>query len=698
VPALRASRRASLFRAPLDTGLSLDAALRCLHDADRPFAFTGAWAGGGALLGCSPVRVAGDAEDPFALLAATTHDQGSQTFVGGGWIGYLGYPLRAAVERVDPPPPAAHSMPAFALSYYDHVVRRGADGAWWFEALWSAARASQLEDRRAWWSRRLADPPEERAARAADWRATPTAEGHAELVAACRERIHAGDLFQANVCAELAGRFDGSPLELFIRGVRKLAPDRAAYLSGPWGAVVSLSPELFLERHGRHVRTAPIKGTRRRPEDPSQAAAERAALEGSEKDRAENVMIVDLMRNDLGRVCRPGTIAAGPLVRVRRHTGVWHLVSEVVGVLRPEVDDGELLRATFPPGSVTGAPKVAAMNVIAELESSARQIYTGAVGFASPYAGLELNVAIRTFEVTGTTIRLGIGGGVVADSDPAAEAAELAVKAAPLLEALGVPAAQSGGHRPAPRVRRLGPLPVPRPDPRAGVFETVLVRDARALRIEAHLARLRSSVAVLYGAELPDTLRDDVAAAAAVAPGLARLRVDAAPGPGATLAVGVGVRPLGPTEAVALRTWTIPGGLGSHKWIDRRLIAAMEAASPSELPLLLDADGQLLEATRASVFALGEDGVLRTPPDDGRILPGVARARVLEGASEMNLDVEERTLALEDLLSARGVMLTSALRCTPVVAVDGRPLSSDDRLLQLGRLALAADGLSAAVS
>jgi para-aminobenzoate synthetase/4-amino-4-deoxychorismate lyase len=698
VPALRAHRRTSLFRAPLNTRLSLDLALRCLHDTDRPFALTGAWADGGALLGCSPVRVAGEDEDPFALLAAAAHDQGSQTFVGGGWIGYLGYPLRAALERVDPPPPVAHSMPASALSYYDHLVRRDADGAWWFEALWSAERAGQLEDRRAWWSRRLADPPGERAARATDWRATPTPEGHAELVAACRERIHAGDLFQANVCAELAGRFDGSPLELFIRGVRRLTPDRAAYLSGPWGAVVSLSPELFLERHGRHVRTAPIKGTRRRPEDPRQAAAERAALEGSEKDRAENVMIVDVMRNDLGRVCRPGTIVAGPLARVRRHTGVWHLVSEVVGVLRPEVDDGDLLRATFPPGSVTGAPKVAAMNVIAELESCERQVYTGAIGFASPRAGLELNVAIRTFEVTGTTIRLGIGGGVVADSDPAAEAAELAVKAVPLLEALRAPAAQSSGHRPTPRVRRLGPLPVPRPDPRAGVFETVLVRDGRALRIESHLARLHSSVVALYGAELPDTLRDDVAAAAAGAPGSARLRVDAAPGPGATLAVAIEVRPLVPTEAVALRTWTIPGGLGSHKWIDRRLIDAMEAASPSELPLLLDADGRLLEATRASVFALGEDGVLRTPPDDGRILPGVARARVLERATEINLDTEERTLALDDLLSARGVMLTSALRCAPVVAVDGRPLSSADGLLQLGRLGLVADGLSAAVS
>jgi para-aminobenzoate synthetase/4-amino-4-deoxychorismate lyase len=688
----------ALFRAPLHSRLPLDAALRCLHDADRPFALTGAWAGGGALLGSSPACVAGADEEPFELLATGPQDGGSEAFVGGGWVGYLGYPLHATVERVDPSPPAAHSMPAFALAHYDHVVRRDAGGAWWFEALWSAQRAGELEERRAWWSRRLADPPGERAARTAAWRATPTPEGHAGLVAACRERIHAGDLFQANVCAELTGRLDGSPLELFIRGVLALAPDRAAYLSGPWGAVVSLSPELFLERRGRRVRTTPIKGTRRRPGDPVRAAAEHAALEGSEKDRAENVMIVDLMRNDLGRVCRPGTIAAGPLAQVRGHAGVWHLVSEVCGVLRPEIDDGDLLRASFPPGSVTGAPKVAAMNVIAELESSARQVYTGAIGFASPCAGLELSVAIRTFEISGTSIRLGIGGGVVADSDPAQEAGELEVKAAPLLEALGAPAVGSSGHRWAPRVRRLGPRPDPRPDPRAGVFETLRVRDGRALGIEAHLVRLRSSVAALYGADLPDGLPEDLAGAAARAVGRARLRIDAVPGTDATLAVTVSVRSLGPTEAVALRAWTVPGGLGPHKWVDRRLIDALEAAAPRELPLLIDADGRLLEASRASVFALSAGGILRTPPDDGRILPGVARARVLEAARGMSVETQERTLALEDLLSARGVMLTSALRCTPVLAVDGRPVGTDDRLLELGRSVLARDGLGAAVS
>ena len=304
----------------------------------------------------------------------------------------------------------------------------------------------------------------------------PSAAGHELAVAAARERIHAGDLFQANVCLRLESRLEGDPLDLFAAGVEALAPDRAAFVGGPDGrAVASLSPELFLERRARRVRTAPIKGTRPRSDDP-------AELERSAKDRAENTMIVDLMRNDLGRVCAPGSVTVGALAQARAHAGVWHLVSEVSGELRDDAGDADLVRACFPPGSVTGAPKIAAQNVIAEVESTGREAYTGAIGFASPCAGLELSVAIRTFEFAGERAWLGVGGGVVADSDPAAEARECAVKAAPLLAAIGarVGSGPDGGPNPT-RVARRGPQPTPRPDPDAGVFTTLMVRDGLAL-------------------------------------------------------------------------------------------------------------------------------------------------------------------------------------------------------------------------
>ena len=418
-----------------------------------------------------------------------------------------------------------------------------------------------------------------------------------------------------------------------------LAPDRGAWLSGPWGAVASLSPELFVARTGDTVRTAPIKGTRPRPADAVAAEAQRAELAGAAKDRAENVMIVDLMRNDLGRVSEPGSIAVTALAEVRPHAGVWHLVSEIRGRRRQDVGDGALVAALFPPGSVTGAPKLAAMDVISALESTARQAFCGAIGFASPAAGLELSVAIRTFECVGGHAWLDVGGGVVADSDPAAEAAEALAKARPLLAAIGGELEERATRRRAtPRAARplvpprLGAHPVARPDPVAGVLETILVRDGVAVAMEAHLARLADAAAALYGVVLPDALPALVRHTALEQGGPCRLRVLLDPGG----EIGLQVAPLpapgdGTQRLLAL---VVPGGLGDRKWRDRQLIDALDdrAAEVGAVPLLVDLDGGVLETTRANVLAW-IDGTLVTPPLDGRILPGVTRARALAWAA-----------------------------------------------------------------
>src|SRR6185503_6949766 len=276
-------------------------------------------------------------------------------------------------------------------------------------------------------------------------------------------------------------------------------------ITGPWGAVCSLSPELFLRRSGRAVVTEPIKGTAPRVlaegREGSRADDTRAALAASVKDRAENVMIVDLMRNDLGRVCEYGSIEVAALNEPRPAPGVWHLVSTVRGTLRRDAGDSDLLRASFPPGSVTGAPKIQAMRVIAELEAGGREAYTGAIGFASPVAGLELNVAIRTLEMNGDRIWMGAGGGIVADSIAENELEECFVKARPVIAAAGARLIEE------PRVTRVAPVPAlaggaDRPDPILGVFETILIRDGVPVDLRAHLARLARSVEALYGAGL----------------------------------------------------------------------------------------------------------------------------------------------------------------------------------------------------
>jgi para-aminobenzoate synthetase/4-amino-4-deoxychorismate lyase len=302
------------------------------------------------------------------------------------------------------------------------------------------------------------------------------------------------------------------------------------------------------------------------------------------------------------------------------------------------------------------------LNVIAELESAPRDVYTGAIGFASPVAGLELSVVIRTFEFDGERAWLGVGGGIVADSDPSAEAAECLTKALPLLEAIGArvgdradPAAVTA----APPPSRLGPKPVPRPDPAAGVFETLLVAGGRAVALDRHLTRLARSVRELYRRALPVGLAEELSERA-LGVQRARMRVSARPA-GSRIRAAVELTPAPDRRSpVRLHPVTVPGGLGPHKWIDRRLLDALRDGVGGE-PLLCDLDGLVLEAGRASVFAVDRHGRLLTPPADGRILPGVTRRRVLELAGRLGIETVVRPLPLGELAGAQELFVTGAL-------------------------------------
>jgi para-aminobenzoate synthetase/4-amino-4-deoxychorismate lyase len=457
---------AALTRVALDCELSAAQVLATLRDEPLAFALTGNWAGGGAIVGSDPVRVARDGDDPFSLLddlpavvpaprdgAAAPRDNTpsaaghhTATPVGGGWFGWLGYRLAARVEHV---PLAAYRpvpLPDFHLAYYDNVLRRDPEGTWWFEALVTDARRDTLAARRERLQARLRRPaPSAPRPAVAERPAPPSplrlsagdAEHHLEAVAQCRRRIAAGEIFQANICLRLEARYGGSAADLLSAAAERVDPPYAAAFDTPRGSIASLSPELFLRRRGRDIVTGPIKGTIIRDPDPAIAAAALESLRGSVKDAAEHVMIVDLMRNDLGRVSEYGSIVAPRLPSAEAHPGLWHLVSYVRGRLRAGVGDGDVLRATFPPGSVTGAPKVQSLRVIAELERAGREVYTGAIGFASPVAGLELSVAIRTLELAGGRLWLGAGGGIVADSDPRRELEEALAKARPIAAAVG---------------------------------------------------------------------------------------------------------------------------------------------------------------------------------------------------------------------------------------------------------------------
>jgi para-aminobenzoate synthetase component 1 len=265
-----------------------------------------------------------------------------------------------------------------------------------------------------------------------DWEAKWASAEYAAAVECVRAAIERGDVYQVNLVQHLSAACAGAhdsiahALAVSLASLRPLSPQ--PFVGDGW-AVVSASPELFLSRRGRHLWTMPIKGTR-----PAGGAAE---LQESEKDAAEHVMIVDLERNDLSRVCEPGSVRWPKLMATHELAGVEHMVSTVEGTLRAEVGFAEILEATFPGGSVTGAPKVAAVDLIAELEPVGRGAAMGALGTVRGNGDFDLALTIRTFALGEGRLHLWVGGGVVWDSDPDAEVEESWTKARPLLEAIG---------------------------------------------------------------------------------------------------------------------------------------------------------------------------------------------------------------------------------------------------------------------
>jgi para-aminobenzoate synthetase component 1 len=263
-----------------------------------------------------------------------------------------------------------------------------------------------------------------------DWEPTWSASKYASAIAAVRKAIAEGLVYQVNLVQHLSASFEGDPTGL-AQALAHLRPLHPEPLIGDGWAIVSASPELFLGRRGRRVWTMPIKGTR-----PVEAAED---LRESEKDNAEHVMIVDLERNDLSRVCEPGSVHWPDFLVERELAGVVHLVTTVEGRLREDVGLAELLKAMFPGGSVTGAPKISAVDHIAALEPVGRGASMGALGRIYSNGDLDLALTIRTFAVADGRIHLWVGGGVVWDSDPEAEIEESWVKARPLLAAIGAP-------------------------------------------------------------------------------------------------------------------------------------------------------------------------------------------------------------------------------------------------------------------
>jgi len=342
-----------------------------------------------------------------------------------GAVGYLSYELGRPAPRGGPAAGDELAIPDMEFGFYDRVLAFEVASGRAFVAVHAengesdAAEAERLEaDVRAALDRPRSVAP---AVFSPAVQANLTRQEYLAAVNRIKEYLRAGDVYQVNLTQRFEAPYTGDPYSLYQR-LRQYSPAPfAAYLNFGDFQVLSSSPERFLRRQGDRVETRPIKGTRPRGSHPDEDARIARELIASEKDRAELLMIVDLERNDLGRVCRPGSIRVEQLYHLESHPTVHHLIGNVSGTLRPECDTVDCLRAMFPGGSITGAPKVRAMQIIDELETRRRDLYTGAVGYLGFDGNCDLNLAIRTIVCRRGRAYYGAGGGIVADSDPAAE-------------------------------------------------------------------------------------------------------------------------------------------------------------------------------------------------------------------------------------------------------------------------------------
>jgi para-aminobenzoate synthetase component 1 len=393
--------------------------------------------------------------DPFASLRARSPAARSHPELPpfqGGWAGLMGYELGRCWERV----PAARfdefQLPVLSAGLYDWVLAwdHATGRAWIIAQDWTgtdpARRINSVKQRLA--TRRDGDgialsplpmtelAPQWKSPRHENLWSNFSADDYLKALERVIEYIVAGDIFQANLTQRLLTPAPCGLVALYERlRACNPAPLAGLYVCDDW-AVISASPERFVQIADGKVTTRPIKGTRRRSARPEADLFTKDELRESEKDQAENVMIVDLLRNDLSRVCQPGTVRVPQLCAVETYATVQHLVSEITGTLREGVTAWDVFRAASPGGSITGAPKVRAMQIIVELEPTARGPYTGSLFYVGADGRADSNLLIRTFVLRHGWLQCGVGGGITAQSDPKEEYEETWHKAAGMLRAL----------------------------------------------------------------------------------------------------------------------------------------------------------------------------------------------------------------------------------------------------------------------
>ncbi|MFQ1916286.1 aminodeoxychorismate synthase component I [Aeromonas veronii] len=379
-------------------------------------------------------------EDPLALLAHTQQQLLGELelcathlpFIGGA-LGLFGYDLGRRFERLPVQAAADIAVPDMAVGIYDWALLRNVATGDWQLVHWGDEAG--LANRLAWLEQQQAKPAPSFALQGS-WQSNMSRAEYGEKFARIQAYLAAGDCYQINLTQRFSAPYQGDEWQAYCLLATANKAPFSAFIRLPESALLSLSPERFLLLDGRHIETKPIKGTRPRHLDPAIDRQVALELAQADKDRSENLMIVDLLRNDIGRVSRPGSVSVPHLFAVESFPAVHHLVSTIHGELDARWQGVDLLRACFPGGSITGAPKIRAMEIIEELEPQRRNAYCGSIGYLSQHGRMDTSICIRTLIAEAGRLHCWAGGGIIADSDADSEYQETYDKVARILPPL----------------------------------------------------------------------------------------------------------------------------------------------------------------------------------------------------------------------------------------------------------------------
>jgi para-aminobenzoate synthetase component 1 len=477
------------------------------------------------------------------------------------------------------------------------------------------------------------------------WESSMLQQEFEDYVLEIQKQIEVGNVYQVNACRILSTKIskERSLSQLFAKILSKNPAPHASFLKLPDLEIASASPELFIARDGAHIKTSPIKGTRRLSETGS---------EFSEKDRSENVMIVDLMRNDFGRICKAGTVKVSQLFRSELHPGLEHLVSDVVGEVPDEITWTQIFNEVLAPGSVSGAPKESAVRIIAQNEASDRGPYCGALGWVQGDQS-NLSVAIRIFWRTGEILKFGTGAGITWSSDPTSEWEETELKASKLL-------AIAGGFR-----SDRWPFG-------SGLFETIRVENGIPQLINEHLDRARRSAGVL-GVRIPSDVEIYDAIGSLDQIELGRLRLTF----GETFQFSIDPYVDASHSArVGIRILDIDAAAKQHKSFpytsNLKLLTEARVDNFDEI-VIINQLGKVCEGA-VSNFVFRIDGFWVTPNLGSGVLPGIIRGLIISAGLAIEAEIDT-----EELGRASHAFALSALRIAqPISEIAGRKLQEDE--------------------